>query len=127
MQKILLLIFMSLQLIANTELCEILKIPVLIRHYEEHKESSNLTFIGFLRMHYFNGAPHDDTDMELPFKTNSTALIISHTFSVSLPCQPFISSKPLAVIKKQPAELAFYSLHLPSRSQNDVFQPPRLA
>ncbi|MEO5890434.1 MAG: hypothetical protein ABIQ31_09290 [Ferruginibacter sp.] len=117
---------MSLQLLANTELCEFLKIPVLISHYEEHKGSSNLTFISFIRMHYFNGAPHDNTDMELPFKTNSTALIISHNFSVSLPSQPFSSFNPVTVIQQQPAAFGFYSFYLPSRSQNCVFQPPRL-
>lgn len=124
-QRIVVIMLLSCQLVTNTELCELLKIPVLVSHYEEHKGNTGLTFIGFLRMHYFNGAPHDNTDMDLPFKTNSAALVISQSLSISLPAQPFASFIPFAPVQGQ--AITFYTFYLPTRSQHAIFQPPRVA
>ena len=58
---------------ATTPLGQICKLNLLIEHYQKHnKENKELSFIGFLKLHYFNGDPKDDDyeeDMKLPFKS----------------------------------------------------------
>jgi len=62
-----------LHLCATTEIHELLKAPVLIRHFIEHRsENQDLSFWGFISLHYAQGKakPADyDKDMELPFKS----------------------------------------------------------
>ncbi len=46
----------AIHLLGNTELGELLKIPSLISHYQQHRYSdSNVGFIDFIVMHYVNG------------------------------------------------------------------------
>lgn len=50
------------------------KLPVLIDHFNEHKQIRNLSFIDFLEMHYWGEDEKDndaDRDMQLPFKNIS--------------------------------------------------------
>jgi hypothetical protein len=52
------------------------KLPVLIQHFEEHKQLMDLSFIDFLSMHYWGEDLKDndgDRDMQLPFKTISSS------------------------------------------------------
>lgn len=62
-----------LYLFTATELKQLLKVPVLLEHYQEHKEDDqNLNFISFLYMHYAGDDLNDrdqDRDMQLPFKS----------------------------------------------------------
>lgn len=55
-----------------TPLQQLLKLPVLLAHYAEHREQrKDLDFVDFLFMHYIgeDGVSSDnDRDMELPFK-----------------------------------------------------------
>jgi len=45
----------AIHLLGNTELGELLKIPRLISHYQQHRCSvSNVSFLDFLVMHYVN-------------------------------------------------------------------------
>lgn len=51
------------------------KLPILIQHYDEHKQLMDLSFIDFLSMHYWGEDLKDndgDRDMQLPFKTISS-------------------------------------------------------
>jgi len=56
-----------------TPLGELLKLPVLIEHFREHKqETPDMTVMGFIVLHYFSGDIRDadyERDMQLPFKT----------------------------------------------------------
>jgi hypothetical protein len=50
------------------------KLPILIQHFEEHKQLNDLSFLDFLSMHYWGEDIKDndaDRDMQLPFKTIS--------------------------------------------------------
>jgi hypothetical protein len=52
------------------------KLPVLIQHFEEHKQLMDLSFMDFLSMHYWGEDLKDndgDRDMQLPFKTISNS------------------------------------------------------
>jgi len=62
-------------LVSTTELCQLLKLPVLVEHYFEHKEKSpGMSVVDFLTFHYkgdhLENHPHDDDyeqDQKLPF------------------------------------------------------------
>ncbi|HRO41556.1 MAG TPA: hypothetical protein PL009_01885 [Flavipsychrobacter sp.] len=75
LRRLLSILFLSVYLIAATEMQQLLKLPLLIEHYTEHKQqSSHLSLWQFLRMHYANGNEKDadyDKDMKLPFKTHT--------------------------------------------------------
>ena len=66
---------LSLYLLSATELYQLLKLPLLIEHFVEHrKEKSDLTFGEFLRIHYSSEMDYDqdyDKDMKLPFKMHN--------------------------------------------------------
>lgn len=126
MTRFIAILLLSLQLLTNTELCQLGKLPVLVSHYKEHKASNkDLTFFGFLSMHYFNGDPHDNTDMELPFKTTSTAVLIHNCPSAPV---PFITALPTVPMQEVQLHFnEFYSAFIPSVCNNDIFQPPQFS
>ncbi|WP_166924836.1 hypothetical protein [Flavobacterium poyangense] len=52
------------------------KLPILVQHFQEHKQLSDLSFVDFLSMHYWGEDLKDndeDRDMQLPFKTISSS------------------------------------------------------
>jgi hypothetical protein len=111
----------------STELCQVLKIPVLVSHYTEHRDlNTGITFFMFLKMHYFNGDPRDsdyNTDMQLPFKTTSNALVVNLSSSLPILPQNFLPLSPLKTISS--IYTNFYSVWIPSGHLSDIFQPPR--
>lgn len=82
MKKQFAILFLFLYVFSTTELSQLLKLPILIEHYFEHKEkNSDLSFSTFLELHYsedhFKGHPHDedyDQDKRLPFMMHSSTL-----------------------------------------------------
>jgi hypothetical protein len=69
--------------LANTELHQFLKLPVLIHHFLEHKEESpSSTFAGFIYSHYqdhFDHPDQGDNDHEnLPFKSKDCSAMHSN-------------------------------------------------
>jgi hypothetical protein len=73
-------------LFTATNLSEFLKLPLLVQHYIEHKNSNkDLDFIDFMVIHYFSKIVIDDDfekDVKLPFKSNNTCCNcnISHIY-----------------------------------------------
>ncbi|MFN8362366.1 MAG: hypothetical protein U0T85_01475 [Cloacibacterium normanense] len=65
-------IFLTIYLFSFTEVKEVLKIPALIEHYQEHKsENKNISIIGFIALYYLSGSQKDsdyEKDMKLPLK-----------------------------------------------------------
>lgn len=76
-------------LVSFNSLCldQLLKLPVLCQHYNEHKETNkNLDVLDFLAMHYLGDDLNDndhDKDMQLPFKgmDNHTLNLIMTPFT----------------------------------------------
>lgn len=114
-------------LFSFTPLREMIKVPLLVFHYIEHlNEDPNITFAGFLDMHYLHGIVYDDDyarDMQLPFKAMD---------SVSLPA--FVVEE-LTLCRQGPAVLTMCNLRalaavqftVQDPRQNGIFHPPRLA
>ena len=126
MKRNIAIFLLSVYLFSTTEARELLKLPVVFMHYQEHKVlNKDLTILEFLDIHYMHGSPHDDDydrDMQLPFKTPIPSTVITLNFVPPLPFF-FCMKKVLSVEKKQrlPYTNSRYSYHFHS----SIWQPPR--
>jgi len=79
MKRIIAIILLSAYLFSTTEFHELLKLPALANHYQEHKsEKPSISFWQFLCIHYAHGDVMDkdhDKDMKLPFKSHDCTSI----------------------------------------------------
>lgn len=106
-----------------TEVHELLRLPVLLAHFEEHKSQVNdMSFVDFLLMHYKTDVAHDDQDNQLPFK------VPGHSFaaiSIALPVQKItICETATQLILSYTFD---YKESFFSSSLQAIFQPPKLA
>lgn len=111
-----------LYLISFTEFREVLRLPLLVEHYYEHKgQVAEMSFLDFLVMHYETDVPHDDTDMSLPFKD------CGHSLNISLAATP---TQRIALHSLQEVYTLtytfFYLQHEPKLLAANIFQPPKL-
>jgi hypothetical protein len=79
LKKLIAISFLFIFLCANTELHQLLKLPVLIHHYlSHHQDEHDKSFTHFLDDHYSSTPQHSDIDNHehdnLPFKTNDCAM-----------------------------------------------------
>lgn len=120
------ILFLSIMLFSQTELHQILKLPVLVQHYFEHKaENKNITLAGFIVLHYFSGNPVDDDyarDMQLPFKTSDCIQAIT---SIVIPEQIVISNEPFLVSTRSFSKVK--NDWNPSNYIESIFRPPQFA
>jgi hypothetical protein len=109
-------------LVSFTEFKEVLRIPLLVQHYGEHKDKTGeISFFEFLVMHYETDEAHDDRDNRLPFKD------CSHSFIgqiVVLPIQKFSLTEQTEV--RATTYQFFYLQHVPKLIAADIFQPPKI-
>jgi hypothetical protein len=120
--KFLLFIFLA----QSTQFGEVLKAPLLVAHFIQHKHLyPETTVYGFIKMHYFDKTVIDADyaqDMQLPFKT-----INAHFFSMQLSLPPLLiqleRSPDYIIQDKLPVPV----LGAPSAFSTDVFQPPKPA
>lgn len=126
MKKLIAIFFLSVYLISLTELNQLVKIPVLIEHFIEHKEkNTELSIWQFLDMHYAHDDVNDkdyDRDMQLPFKSHDGC--ISSLMPVFVPVS-FTTNLPKAI----PSEKNEYSVYteqfLNSAFLSSIWQPPK--
>jgi hypothetical protein len=112
-----------LYLISSTEFSEVLRLPLLIEHYTEHKnKAEDLTFWQFLVVHYETDVAHDDTDMSLPFKGCDNSCFAQTVV---------LSTQKLVLIENPEKSIlcysSFYFLPKPQLLAGDIFQPPKLS
>lgn len=89
MKKALAILFLVTYTFSTTELYQLLKLPVLVEHFFEHKaKNSEMSFWDFMVLHYdgnhLENHPHDDDyeqDQKLPFmaQTNVPSYCFVHT------------------------------------------------
>lgn len=118
--------FLLLFTLAQTELHQLLKLPVLVEHFREHLlRDPQKSFISYLVEHYRDDSDPDNDyqrDMQLPFKTADCITAISFIFVIP---SSYTIERVFATTVKE------YNLH-PDYSavwQNldNIFQPPRNA
>ena len=108
---------------SNTEMHEVLRLPLLVEHFTEHKKLvGDISFWEFLVMHYNTNVSHDADDNKLPFKDPA------HSFTaatLAIPIHKIILSDTqlIAEVCHGPSyQETFIASHL-----SDIFQPPRIA
>lgn len=121
------ILFFAVYLLGATEAGQLLKLPILVQHYYEHKAGNNaVTLAQFLQMHYFgddDNVADDSRDMALPFKTMGDCCMIA---SNSLPPQKIQTIEIIEYEIQQ--EFTLLNDNSPSFiSLEDIFQPPRLS
>ena len=117
-------IFLSIYMLSFSELPQLLKIPVFIAHFQEHKQIDQQTTVwGFIREHYQGKFVLDEDykrDNQLPFRTANfvfnTTVIFAPPVAIELP-------ETVGIYKKE-FKLSDDSDN-PISSLHDIFQPPR--
>jgi hypothetical protein len=124
LRKIFVISLLSIYLISITELSQLMKLPVLVEHFIEHKEENNsLSFINFLAMHYSQDGSHDgDQDKKLPFKSHDGCI---NTIVVAFVSSHFEypSSKP--VFTESKSYSTYTEQFLQSAYLSTIWQPPK--
>lgn len=122
--KVAAIFFLSVMLVSQTPFQQLLKLPVLVEHFIEHKnDTPAISFLEFIQLHYFNGSPKDEDyekDQQLPFQADAVVVFNSN---VELPEHHFkIDVLPLYKEKSYP----FISIvDLADRHGFDIWQPPK--
>lgn len=84
MKKVFSIFFLLVYLFSTTEFSQLLRFPLLVEHYFEHKQKTpEMTVIDFLALHYegnhLENHPHDDDydqDQQLPFMMHGSPLSV---------------------------------------------------
>lgn len=125
LKKLFTILLLSILSFHQTELHQVLKFPVLVEHYFEHREENKeLTLLEFLKLHYLDDKVKSDyqRDMQLPFKADHCILTAS----------PLVVPEGISWEKPEPAIIDF---NFPKIEQNrkasgyleDIFRPPKTA
>lgn len=119
----LLLLIVSLQ---ATPLQQLIKVPVLIEHYAEHRNrDQNIDFFAFLAMHYLGHEKNDgdeERDMELPFRKANLQHVI---YLIYQQTNTSPDPKPFIVWASSIAYPVLQDKHCPDSFKGSLFKPPR--
>jgi hypothetical protein len=118
------LFFLTVLLLAQTPVQQLLRTPVLAVHFLEHRaENMQFSFAEYLSQHYLSNHPKDkdyDRDMQLPFRHKEVVLINS---TVVVPALLVADFTP-PVYQETPF-CQFYVAPLTSITPSGIWQPPR--
>lgn len=118
------IVLLTLYLMVNTELHQMVSLPVLFEHYQEHKHrNSNIDIISFLVQHYSgeNRPGEDQHHQQLPFKGDHCEEISA---SIFLPVENLVASILHTV--NRPEKATHYKSPFNSSSVHfTIWQPPR--
>ena len=118
--------FLLIYLFSTTELHQLLKVPLLVQHFIEHREENKqVTLWQFLYVHYAMKDAKDadhEKDMKLPFKSHDNC--IAAISNVYLPLSEKISiQQPLEYSEKK--NFSREDDHLLTSFLSNIWQPPR--
>jgi len=127
MKKVVSISFLIVFLLANTELHEVLKVPLLLEHYILHKqEDKNQSFLTFIYKHYVSVQDHfhlqNDHD-SLPLKTKDC--IKYNPGIVSFLLIPYARLQEVPYQLKQ--RIFFKKVFLSNLNQGNIWQPPQIS
>lgn len=127
MKKFIAIAFLSMYLMTTTELHQLLKLPILVEHFTEHKSKDHsITLWKFLCIHYAHGDVHDadyDKDMKLPFKSHSCCNnAISFVFIL---LDDNITFPDFKLIEERKSVTNFYTFLVSCSHLEAVWQPPQ--
>jgi len=118
---------LSVYLLSTTHLSELLKLPALVSHFDEHKsDQRDMTLWEFFCLHYGRGNVMDDDhekDMKLPFKSQS---VVSSVLSICSPFPEFLVSRSDVMIMSE-SDFSLYESVYSSRFLANIWHPPKSA
>jgi len=113
-------------LFSATELNQLLKLPVLVMHFQEHQQKCpSISFFQFLHHHYaINHADDGDADQDnkLPFQSHDNCSSFQFPFYFFLSFTPLSSS--IRIIKEEKPSY-YTSAHILAAHLSTIWQPPR--
>lgn len=115
----LILVFMC----ANTSIGQLLKVPNLIEHYNEHKNeltTDSISFIDYIVSHYSKNADNNQDHEHLPFKTLDNSSSTFFAFSI-IPYQIQVVMSLISTQKK-----FLYNKSFKSNLIASIWLPPKL-
>lgn len=120
--------FLSIYLVSTTELCELLKMPILIEHFLEYKQQDpEYSLVSFLLVHYSNHLedhPHDEDyeqDIKLPFMVHSD--VLSFCF-VNTPA-PYFELKARSFVQQTAKKMLQDDSFREHNFSSFIWQPPK--
>ncbi|MDF2382543.1 hypothetical protein JMG10_13755 [Nostoc ellipsosporum NOK] len=118
---------LTIYLFASTEAGQLLKLPAIYQHYQEHCRSNASTdLLSFFSAHYWHPSGHQEKHpakhQHLPFKSGRHLPVIP----VAEPVY-FTTQFPSALEANTVSKVTLHQSPLASFPGKDVFQPPRLA
>jgi hypothetical protein len=127
-KKQLSIVFLSIYLFSAFQISEYLKIPILVQHYNEHKqETPNLTLWNFICDHYAHGEVQDDDydkDMKLPFKSHHSFCSCSAVTFLA-PIQTFNFENKIFLNEFKKPNFG-YTFSFISNFHSSIWQPPKI-
>jgi hypothetical protein len=128
MQKWVARFFLIVMCCSQTELHQLIKIPVFWQHLQEHRaENPSISLTDFIVLHYFSGDVRDadyDRDMQLPFKSHHSETC----YQLSPSLLPTITTVPAATFAQAPTQ--FHNGYIGTVYTQycaDIWQPPKTA
>lgn len=107
---------------ANTSIGQLLKVPNLIEHFNEHKKevtTNSNSFIDYIVSHYSKNAENNHDHEDLPFKTFDNSSNVLFTFFVTtfqiLTIRPLISTGKKFLYNKSFKSNLIISIWLPPK------------
>lgn len=125
MNKLIAFFLITVFMCANTSIGQLLKVPNLIEHYNEHKldlgSKTTFSFKEFIKIHYTKDLEnHHDEHHDLPFKTIDNQINNLFTFVVL----NFQFSVKKIFYKNQNS--FFYRNSFHTNSFSSIWQPPKV-
>ena len=122
MRKAIAIFFISLFAASTTEAGQMLKLPLLVAHYQKHlSEGRSSSFLSFIKVHYLgtHGKDADNKeDQQLPFKS-----AMNVNFQVNYLVLPFeVLQTPLPLLI--PEYNCYHSVSGLSNYNREIFHPP---
>jgi len=113
---------------ANTELHQLLKLPALLHHFTDHKESDHaISFLDFVKKHYGEeDSPahnHKNDHEKLPFKSGDCSP--AHTFAAFYVPVGITFNNHIPVLLK--GGVVYSENYFSSATLSIIWQPPKTA
>ena len=129
MKKILSIVFVSIYLFSALQINEYLKTPILVDHFNEHKqENPKLSLWRFIMDHYSHGEVVDadyENDMKLPFKSHNHSGCSCSIITFLPPIQSF-NFEYKSFMKEYKKPNFGYTFSFISNFHSSIWQPPKI-
>jgi hypothetical protein len=126
LKKLIAILSLFIFLCANTELNQLLKLPILVHHLiDHHNQEPDETFMDFVNEHYSDQQSHSENKdhNNLPFKTTDCS--ITHSTLAFVNLIPFSISQTIVFHAKTPP--IYSNLFYSTSVINNIWQPPKFS